>query len=135
MRRRDISPEFWRDERVFNLPSDAHRLLLPGLWQIADREGRLEDRPFNIGIECRPWDVQSVPALLEDLAAVGLIIRYEVAGQRLIALPPKAWKKYQRPHPNEVPSKLPGIPEGFEYGAPRYSVGSTKVLRTRVRPS
>ena len=118
MRRREISPEFWRDERVWAL-SDSAKLLLPGIWQLADRAGRLLDKPFNIGVECRPWDVQSVAGLLVEIVQTGLLVRYEVDGVPLLAIPPAAWAKHQRPHPKEVPSKLPEIPQGLLRGAPR----------------
>jgi len=32
------------------------RLLYPGLWMLADREGRLEDRPLRIKAEILPYD-------------------------------------------------------------------------------
>lgn len=139
MRRREISASFWTDERVWDLESDAARLLLPALWQIADREGRLLDRPFDIGVQGRPWAPREVPALIDQVVSAGLLYRYEVAGVRCLAFPPKAWKKHQRPHPNERDSVLPEIPkellQGDPHGAPRSYVGSTKVLPTSVRPS
>lgn len=139
MRRREISASFWTDERVWDLESDAARLLLPGLWQIADRDGRLLDRPFDIGVQCRPWAPREVPALIDHVVEAGLLYRYEVDGVRCLAFPPKAWKKHQRPHPNERDSVLPEIPRellvGTPDGAPRSYVRSTKVLPTSVRPS
>lgn len=123
MRRREISPTFWGDERVWNLDSDAARLLLPGLWQLADRDGRLEDRPFDIGVKVRPWAPREAAGLIDQLVAAGLLVRYEVAGMRCLAFPSAAWKRHQRPHPKEAPSKLPAIPQGSEQGSTQVRAG------------
>ncbi len=131
MRRREISPEFWTDERIWNLDSDAARLLLPGLWQIADREGRQLDEPFKIGAQVRPWAPREAAELIDLLVSVGLVARYEVAGRKCLALPPVAWKRYQRPHPKEAPSQLPDIPQGYGWGVPRLDPTHTKVEPNR----
>ncbi len=135
MRQRQISPSFWRDERVWDLSSDSVRLLIPGLWQLADREGRLPDKPFDLGVEARPWAPREVAAMIDELVEVGLLLRYEVDGLRCLAFPPAAWARHQRPHPNERASQLPGPPgnslEGTPIGAPRSSTRSTKVILTQ----
>lgn len=108
MRRREISPEFWTDERVVEL-SDGAKLLFIGLWNLADREGRLEDKPLSIGFKVRPWAPREVPAFLGELASGGLIIRYSVDGTNCIEVP--GFVEHQRPHPKEQASKLPARPE------------------------
>lgn len=104
MRTRDLKPDFWTDERVVSV-SDAAKLLFQGLWNLADREGRLEDKPVTIGFKVRPWDPGAAPALLDELHAAGLIVRYEVAGAKLIGIP--GLTTHQRIHPKEMASKLP----------------------------
>ncbi len=127
MRKRDISPAFWRDERIWSLSCDGARLVLIGVWQIADREGRLIDKPFDIAVETHAWDVKPVPDWLNEYVASGLLVRYAVGELKVLAVPPETWKRHQRPHPNEAPSKLPGIPAGAWY-----SHGSTKNPATGV---
>ena len=46
-RTRSIKPSFFDNEILGDLPP-LTRLLFIGLWGIADREGRLEDRPKRI---------------------------------------------------------------------------------------
>lgn len=107
MRRREISPEFWTDERVVEL-TDAAKLLFVGLWNLADREGRLEDRPLAIGFKVRPWAPREAAALLDELLQVGLIVRYVADGVAVLCIP--RFADHQRPHPKEVASKLPPPP-------------------------
>ncbi len=54
-RARNIKPGFFRNAELVELPFEA-RLLFIGLWTIADREGRLEDRPKQIKMEVFPAD-------------------------------------------------------------------------------
>lgn len=119
MRRREISPEFWTDERVVEL-TDAAKLLFIGLWNLCDRAGRLEDKPKTIGFKVRPWAATEVPALLNELHNAGLIDRYEADGIAVISVP--TFSEHQRPHPKEVPSKLP--PAGASREKPRQAVES-----------
>jgi hypothetical protein len=85
MRARNIKPGFYRDADLSECSVEA-RYIVPGLWMMADREGRLKDSPKQIKMElfpCDPWDVE---ALLCELAKVRHIIRYEVDGLRLIQI-------------------------------------------------
>lgn len=118
MRERLIKPRFWSDEDLAEL-GPWHRLLFQGLWALADREGRLEDRPAWIRVQVFPYDQLeaehnvSVGAMLDDLAQPrkhsheggGFIVRYEVAGRRYIEV--RNFKRHQRPHPKEHPSNIP----------------------------
>lgn len=112
MRRRELSPEFWSDEKVWSLNDDAARLLLPGLFQLADREGRLLDRPFEIGAKIRPWAPREAVELVDKLVAGGLVLRYSVGDLNLLCLSPDLWARHQHVHPHEMASKLP--PPGHE---------------------
>ena len=49
-RARNIKPGFFKNEFLADLPFET-RLLFIGLWTLADREGRLEDRPRKIKME------------------------------------------------------------------------------------
>lgn len=44
---RQVKPEFYLDDELAQCSRDA-RLLFPGLWILADRAGRLENRPAKI---------------------------------------------------------------------------------------
>lgn len=117
-----MKPDFWTDEKVVQV-SDSAKLLFQGLWCLADREGRLEDKPVAIGFKVRPWDPMRADALLAELATVGLITRYEADGKRCIAIP--TLPQHQRLHPREMASKLPapdGSREKANLGEPRHAI-------------
>jgi hypothetical protein len=105
MRQRTLSPGFFVNEDLLTL-SPLHRLLFAGLWCLADRQGRLEDRPRKIKLQILAGDDCDVDGMLTDLAEHKLIIRYESDGKRLIAIP--AWSRHQHPHPNEIASTFNG---------------------------
>lgn len=108
-RARLLKPGFFTNEELADL-SPLHRLCYEGLWTQADRLGRLEDRPKRIKIAILPFDDVDVDALLTDLAAHGFIIRYEVNGDRYIAIP--TFPKHQTPHIKEPDSAIPAPPKG-----------------------
>lgn len=109
-RARIIKPEAFLDEDLAALGLAA-RLLFIGLWTLADREGRLEDRPARIKAQLLPWDDVDVGALLAELSAPragsegGFILRYASAsGRKLIQI--RNFGLHQHPHPRETPSQL-----------------------------
>lgn len=110
-RARNIKPGFFRDAALVELPVET-RLLFPGLWTIADRDGRLEDKPKQIKMEIYPADSFDVESMLCQLADAGLIVRYEVDGKRYIQI--KNFAKHQNPHRDE---KASIIPAQCEHGA------------------
>jgi len=93
MRIRTIKPEFWKHDGIAELEY-ATRLLFIALWCIADRRGRMEDRPKRIKAECFPYDELDVDAMLSELQAAGFIDRYEVEGLKIIEV--RAFEKHQR---------------------------------------
>jgi hypothetical protein len=101
---RTIKPEFFSNEEIGNLPPEA-RLLFVGLWTLADREGRLQDRPMRIGAQLFPYDDWSIGALLQQLDQAGLILRYELYGKKCIQI--INFTKHQNPHPKETNYGLP----------------------------
>ena len=107
-RSRNIKPGFFTNEILVELPF-AIRLLFIGLWTLADREGRLEDRPKRIKMELFPCDEIDVDASLQSLHENGFIRRYEVDGERYVSI--VNWHKHQNPHVKEAASIVPPPPE------------------------
>lgn len=108
-RARLLKPEFFVHEEL-GLLEPLARLLFAGLWTLADREGRLEDRPARIKIQVLPWDNCDVDGLLGKLYSVGSITRYEVEGKRFIEIP--SFLTYQKPHQRELVSTIPPSSKG-----------------------
>ncbi|TXH46901.1 MAG: hypothetical protein E6Q97_28450 [Desulfurellales bacterium] len=113
-RARNIKPSFFANE-FLAARSPAARLLFIGLWTLADREGRLEDRPSRIKGALFPYEDADVNAMLDDLASVTdpfqdspFIIRYQVAGKRYIQI--CKFTQHQAPHIKEVASTIPPCP-------------------------
>ena len=103
---RAIKPEFFENEQLAALPYE-HRLLFAGLWTVADKAGRLEDRPTRLKARLLPYDQVNVDAMLADLAAGPdpFLVRYEAEGIRLIFI--LKFSTHQRPHSTERESILP----------------------------
>jgi hypothetical protein len=104
LRARNLKPGFFQNECLAELPIEA-RLLFAGLWCMADREGRLEDRPKRIKIQIFPGDMLDVEPMLQGLADQKLIVRYQVDGERYIWIP--CFLKHQKPHIKEAASVIP----------------------------
>jgi hypothetical protein len=105
-RARNIKPGFFTNEELVELPF-ATRLLFIGLWTLADREGRLEDKPKRIKMHLFPADEIDVDEALYSLQASGFLTRYEVDGARYIQV--LAFRKHQNPHRDEKPSSIPPV--------------------------
>lgn len=103
-RARNIKPGFFSNEDLVELDF-ATRLLFAGLWTIADREGRLEDRPKKIKIGVFPCDNVDIEVMLQELNRFGFIKRYEIDGQKYIQV--INWHKHQSPHHTEKESDIP----------------------------
>ena len=70
MRARNIKPGFFENEELADLPP-LTRLLYIGLWLLADREGRLENRPRRIKAQIFPYERRpDIPAMLTVLEQV-----------------------------------------------------------------
>lgn len=125
-RARNIKPGLFKNE-ILGVADPLYTILFEGLWMLADREGRLEDRPLRIKAEVFPYrDGLDASAMLDWLQASGFILRYSVEGRAYILI--LEFKKHQNPHKNEEPSKIPGPddkkPE--EIGKPTEDNGSTR---------
>jgi hypothetical protein len=103
-RARNIKPGFFRNADLVELSFEA-RLLFIGLWTLADRDGRLEDRPKQIKMELFPADSVDCNAMLDDLAATGMVARYTVDAKRYLQV--VNFAKHQNPHKDERASTIP----------------------------
>jgi hypothetical protein len=124
-RARNIKPAFFKNEDLAELPFDV-RLMFIGLWTLADREGRLEDRPKRIKMELFPADDVDVDAGLWALQERGFIIRYEADNQQCIQV--VAFAKHQAPHIREAPSALPAPEQGTAKAGARHDLGGCEAL-------
>lgn len=104
MRARSIKPGFFKNENIAECSTFA-RLLFPGLWMLADREGKLEYRPKRIKAEVFPFDNVDVSALVSELEAHGLVKAYTVDGISYLWI--VKFTEHQRPHQNETASTIP----------------------------
>lgn len=104
-RARNIKPGFFKNYDLADLGPYA-QLLFAGLWCLADKEGRLEDKPRLIKAEVFPYYEVDVNGELTKLERLGFVKRYEVAGQKLIQI--MTFKEHQCPHHTEKASVLPG---------------------------
>jgi hypothetical protein len=125
-RSRTLKPAFFTNEQLAEC-SPLARLLFAGLWTVADRAGKLHDRPRKIKAELLPYESDpDADRWLAELAAAGLILRYEVDGERFIKIP--GFEKHQNPHPKEPASE---IPEPCNYAAePDLSASSREKVST-----
>lgn len=103
-RSRNIKPGFYKNEDLAECSIWA-RFIFPGLWMLADREGRLEDRPKRIKGELLPFDNQDVDRLLDELKEREFILRYQVGADRYIQI--LAFERHQHPHHKEPRSTIP----------------------------
>lgn len=104
MRARNIKPGFFENEYLAECDPLA-RILFAGLWCMADREGRLEDRPKKIKAKILPYDDCDIPALLNQLAQFGFITRYVCDDCHYIQI--NNFTKHQNPHCKETESTIP----------------------------
>lgn len=101
---RSVKPELWSDEDITDVSRDA-RLLFIGLWNFADDEGRLYDKPRQIHTNVFPRDNDvEVAPLLDELVSVGLVQRWERPDGRIVLII-RNFKVHQKPqHP--TPSRI-----------------------------
>ncbi|MDR6538850.1 hypothetical protein [Variovorax soli] len=125
-RARNIKPGFFKNEDLAECSAFA-RLCFAGLWTLADREGRLEDRAKKIKGELFPFDTIEVEPLLQELERWHFIRRYEWAGIRYIQI--VAFVKHQVPHGTEKDGQIPDE-DGFltvhERGRNGYATGTSQ---------
>ena len=118
-RARNIKPGLFKNE-VLGVADPLFTLLFEGLWLLADREGRLEDRPLRIKAEIFPYRDIDADTMLSWLEENGFIQRYTAAGKKYIQV--CEFVKHQNPHKNEPDSSIPS-PDGS--GATSEEIGTT----------
>lgn len=120
-RSRNIKPSIMENEDLAELDPIA-RLLFIYLWMLADREGRLEDRPKRIAGRALPYDREvDVDDLLNQLAGAGFITRYVLGSLGIIQI--NNFAKHQSPHVRETASELPSMEQGTTKAVTRHNLG------------
>ena len=127
-RARNIKPGFFKNE-ILGVADPLYSLLFEGLWVLADRSGRLEDRPLRIKGEVFPYrEGLNVDAMLTWLESNGFIRRYTAQGKKCILV--LEFVKHQNPHKNETESELPSPSDECtkheEIGTTTEIIGSTR---------
>lgn len=107
-RARNIKPSFFKNELI-GQADPLIGMLFISLWTLADKAGRLEDRPLRIKAETFPYRENiDINGYLTELVSLGFIERYEVDGKKIIQI--FNFAKHQTPHSTEKPSELPEKP-------------------------
>lgn len=122
---RTIKPEFFTDEVVSALdPLD--RIAFVGLWLYADKGGKLEWRPKQLGVSILPYEAGDFELRLNRLVQAGLIVKYSADGNTFAKV--RNFLKHQKPHITEKESV---IPEPTEITVIKpYDNGSITVIST-----
>jgi len=111
-RARNIKPALFKNE-ILGVEDPMLTLLFISLWCLADKEGRLEDRPLRIKAETFPYrDGLDVNGYLTELQRLEFIRRYEVNGVKIIQV--LNFYKHQHPHKTEAESNLPKYDENSD---------------------
>ena len=100
---RVLKMQYYLNEEIAELSVRA-RLALPGLWCLADRDGRLEDRPKKIKAQLFPYESADMEKLLSEMDGK-VIHRYEVDGKCFIQI--LNWEKHAKVHPKEKSFQFP----------------------------
>lgn len=106
---RSVHPDLCRDRTLAKVSADAERTFIR-LWPHLDDGGRALDDPLLLKADLYPvhehMTAAEVDRDLDELAAFGLVIRYEVNGTAYLSAKPTTWATYQKPrHPQD--SKFP----------------------------
>ena len=112
MRARNIKPGLFKNE-ILGQAEPLLTILFTGLWCLADKAGRLEDRPLRIKGEVFPYrDGLEINRYLTELERLGFIQRYSANGTPIIQV--VNFQKHQNPHHTEKGSQLPENPNGCD---------------------
>lgn len=104
-RSRNIKPALFKNE-ILGVEDPLLSLLFISLWCLADKEGKLEDRPLRIKAETFPYRENiDINGYLTKLVQHGFIRRYSADGVSVIQV--IKFKDHQSPHNTEKPSSLP----------------------------
>jgi hypothetical protein len=105
---RNIKPEFWTDEKIVELSPWA-RLLFIGMWNFADDNGVVEDKPKQLKMRIFPSDNVEVAQLLQEIEAQQLVIPYKVDGKSYYWIP--NFTKHQYISESKKTSSFPPPPQ------------------------
>ncbi|MAF04936.1 MULTISPECIES: conserved phage C-terminal domain-containing protein [unclassified Herbaspirillum] len=110
---RSIKPDFWTDEKIVEL-SMEQRLFFIGSWNFADDSGNLQRSAKKLKMQIFPADAIDCEPIILDLIAHGLLIEYEVNGEKYLHI--KGFDRHQvinrpsksgLPKPSEEQNQLP----------------------------
>ena len=103
-RARNIKPSLFKNE-VLGVADPLLTILFTSLWCLADKRGRLEDRPLRIKAETFPYrEGIDINGYLTELSRLEFIHRYVVDGLAIIQI--INFEKHQNPHHTEKESEL-----------------------------
>lgn len=108
MRARNIKPGLFKNE-ILGTSDPLLTILFEGLWCLADKSGRLEDRPARIKAEVFPYrEGLDINRYLTDLERLGFVQRYVI--ERMNYIQVLKFDEHQHPHHTEKRSKIPPPP-------------------------
>jgi hypothetical protein len=111
MRARNVKPGLFENE-ILGKEDPLLTLLFQGLWCLADRDGRLEDRPERIKVQIFPYRKGfEIEKLLSTLYQLGFIARYKVGDKRYIQV--IEFLKHQKPHHTEKSKNFPACEDKY----------------------
>lgn len=103
-RARNIKPSLFKNE-VLGVADPLLTILFESLWCLADKRGRLEDRPLRIKAETFPYrEGIDINGYLTELSRLEFIHRYVIDGLAIIQI--VNFEKHQNPHHTEKESEL-----------------------------
>lgn len=114
-RTRLVKPALFENEILGELEPIV-TLAFIGLWQLADRDGYLEDRPKRIKAQIFPYRHCDIEQILSDLADNEFITRYAVDSKNYIYI--NGFSEHQTPHMNEKASGIPQLHQSSTVQAP-----------------
>ncbi len=108
---RTIKPEFFLDERLYDLERETGlpiRVAYPGLWTQCDRAGRFEWRPRKLKVAILPYDDIDFSRVLHALTTRGFVQKYTANGEDFGFIP--GFLEHQVINNREKESELPEPP-------------------------
>jgi hypothetical protein len=110
---RSIKPEFWDDRKLARATSRDARLFYIGLWNHSDEHSRCNGDPVWLAAQIYPYEddigAAECATFLDELTAVGAVVKYTVQGDPYLFLPKLGG--HQRLEPKKVASKYPSPDE------------------------
>jgi hypothetical protein len=108
---RSIKPEFFLHEKLYQAEKKTKlplRVAFPGLWTVADREGRFKWKISELKLQILPHDRLDFEKVMQVLVDFGFVEKYEVDGKEYGFIP--SWYDHQKIRPDEAKSVLPPPP-------------------------